>query len=189
MLVGCGGSQPQVRKLSEDAVIMAFGNSLTSGTGVGPGSSYPTVLQQLTGRAVVNAGVPGEVSASGLQRLPGVVDKARPALVILLHGGNDILRKRDLQETERNLRAMVGLLQERGIAVVLIGVPRPSLLLSTADFYDDVANDLDLPYDGNIVPELLGDNRYKSDTIHLNELGYRRLAEAVAGLLRRSGAL
>ena len=189
MLPACGESPPQITKLDDGATILAFGNSLTFGTGVSPDDSYPAVLKQLTRRTVINAGVPGEVSASGLQRLPDLVDESQPAIVILLHGGNDILRKKDLQETERKLRAMIELLRERGIPVVLIGVPRPGLFLSTADFYADLASDLDLPYDGDTLADLLGDNRYKSDTVHLNELGYRRLAEAVADLLRRSGAL
>ena len=62
-------------------------------------------------------------------------------------------------------------------------------MLSAAEFYETVAEDLAVPADLDIVPDLLGDNRYKSDLIHPNAAGYARMAEAVETLLREAGAL
>ncbi len=178
-----------MRPLAADAVILAFGDSLTHGTGAAPDQSYPAVLAARIGRRVVNAGVPGEVSADGLRRLPGLLEREKPALVLLTHGGNDLLRKLDPAATERNLREMVALARASGAEVVLIGVPRPGLFLGTADYYERIASDLELPFEGEVLADLLGDNSMKSDTVHPNAAGYARLAEAVEQVLREAGAL
>ena len=188
-LVACGGGDEPLPRLGPGEVILAFGDCLTFGTGARPEESYPAVLEALTGRPVVNAGVPGEVSEAGRRRLPGVLEQTRPRLVVLIHGGNDILRRVEPGTTERNLREMVGAARGAGAAVVLLGVPQPGLFLSAAGVYRRLAEELGLPYDGEAIPGLLGDNRMKSDAIHPNAAGYRQLAEAVRDLLREGGAL
>lgn len=188
LFCGCS-SVPQLPRLPADGVVLAFGDSITFGTGAKGGESYPAVLAQLIGRRVVNAGVPGEVTAEGLARLPGVLDRERPALVVLCHGGNDLLRRLDRGETAANLRALVRMVRERGIAVVLVGVPALDLSLSPPKFYREVADEFAIPYDGKTLPRILGKGSLKSDYIHPNAAGYRELAEALAKLLARSGAL
>ena len=79
--------------------------------------------------------------------------------------------------------------QARGVPVVLVGVPGPSLLLSSEDLYERVASDLGVPYEGRILPAILGDNTLKSDRVHPNGEGYRRLAEAISRLLDEAGAI
>jgi acyl-CoA thioesterase I len=190
MLLSCGcSSVPQLPRLPADGVVLAFGDSITSGTGAKPEERYPAVLAQLIGRKVVNAGVPGEVTAEGVARLPEVLDRERPALVVLCHGGNDLLRRLDGGETAANLRAMVRMTRERGIAVVLVGVPSPDLSLSPPKFYREVADEFSIPYDGTTLPRVLGKGSLKSDYIHPNAAGYCKLAESLAKLLARSGAV
>ncbi|MDX1435142.1 MAG: arylesterase [Gammaproteobacteria bacterium] len=188
-LAGCGEDPPALPPLAQDALVLAFGDSLTHGTGARPHESYPAVLAGRIGRDVVNAGVPGEVSAKGLARLERELDKRRPALLIICHGGNDILRKVDPEETERNLSAMIGLARERGVSVVMIAVPSIGLFLSPADVYGEVAEAAGVPLEDEILAEILGDNRYKSDHVHPNAAGYARMAEAIEALLRSSGAI
>lgn len=191
LLAACGGpAVPQVKPLSANAVVLAFGDSLTFGKGAKAAESYPAVLQQLIGRRVVRSGVSGEVSARGLRRLGQALDRHRPDLLVLCHGGNDILRRMDRQKAEANLRAMVKLARARGIDVVLVGVPEPGFFLSgSAEFYRRIAKDLALPYEDEAVAAILSDRALRSDRIHPNAKGYRRLAEAVAGLLRKAGAV
>ena len=187
-LGGCGGG-PKLEKLPPDAVILAFGDSLTYGTGAGEEASYPAQLEKLIGRKVVRSGVPGEVSAAGLARLPKVLDEHQPHLVILTHGGNDFLRKLDKQAAVANLRAMVKVVRDRGIPVVMVGVPEPGLLVSTAAFYEEIAGEFRLPYEGSILSTVLRDTSLKSDLVHPNAEGYRRIAEALSKLLREAGAV
>jgi lysophospholipase L1-like esterase len=187
-LAACS-APPSLPRLAPEAVILAFGDSITYGTGAEGAQSYPAALAALTGRRVVNAGVPGEVSGEGLARLPALLDEYRPQLLILIHGGNDLLRRGSPEELARNLRAMVEAARLRGIAVVLVGVPAPGLLLGVPEFYPRLAKEYKLPYDGETLRAIESDRALKSDPIHPNAEGYRRLAQRLAALLREAGAL
>lgn len=189
LLNGCGGGTPKVTKLAATDVVLAFGDSLTYGTGARAEDSYPAVLSQLLGRTVIRAGVPGEQTAGGLQRLPGVLDEHRPRLVIVCLGGNDMLRKGSPDVIETNLRAMLKEIRGRGLDAVLVGVPAPGLITSAPEFYEKLAREFAIPYEGKIVTSVLYKPELKSDPIHPNADGYRRMAEAIAKLLRDAGAV
>jgi lysophospholipase L1-like esterase len=180
---GCGDSA-QIKTLNPDSLVLAFGDSLTSGKGASDSDGYPAVLSQLTGHTVINAGVSGEGSASGLQRLPSVLKKHQPDLVILCHGGNDMLRKQHRDATVANLDAMITMIKQTGADVILVGVPEPGIFVNTASFYSDLAQTHGIPYEGEIVAKVLADASLKSDYVHPNARGYRTLAESVATLIR-----
>jgi acyl-CoA thioesterase-1 len=187
-LAACGKA-PTLAPLAPDAVVVAFGDSLTYGTGVAPEQSYPAQLERLIGRRVIDAGVPGEVSATGLERLPAVLDEHRPQLVILCEGGNDFLRQLGKRQAADHVRAMVRLAKSRGIDVLLLGTPQPSLTITPPEFYAEIAKELGVPYEGKVIGRIMRDETLKSDPIHPNAAGYRLIAESVAELLRKSGAL
>ena len=183
------GQRPKLERLPESAVVLAFGDSLTYGTGADEAESYPAQLQTLIGRRVVGAGVPGEVTSQALERLPGALDEYAPRLLLLCIGGNDFLRRLGNAQAERNVRAMVQLARSRGVAVVLIATPEPGLLPSPPAFYGAVARDFGLPYEDAVITEVLKDTSLKSDPIHPNARGYRLIAERVAERLKKSGAI
>ena len=135
------------------------------------------------------SGIPGEVSAAGLARLPDVLEATQPQLVVLRHGGNDFLRKLPDGEAAANVRAMVRLAREKGIPVVLLGVPKPGLAPAPAAFYAEIAQEFAVPYEGAILKTVLTDNALKSDWVHPNANGYARMAAAVADLLKKARAL
>lgn len=189
LLAGCGDKVPPVAKLAAGDVVLAFGDSLTYGTGAKPEDSYPAVLGALIGRTVVRAGVPGEQTAAGLQRLPGVLDEHQPRLVIVCLGGNDMLRKRPHDSVESNLRQILSLIKSRGIDAVLVGVPAPGLITSAPEFYEKLAKEFSVPYEGDIITSVLYKADLKSDPIHPNAAGYQKVAEAIAELLRNAGAI
>jgi lysophospholipase L1-like esterase len=189
VLAAACGDAPKLAPLAPDAVVLAFGDSLTYGTGASETESYPAQLEQLIGRTVVRAGVPGEVSAQALRRLPGALDEHRPQLIVLCIGGNDFLRNLGKAQAAANVQTMVSMARQRGIDVLLIGTPEKGLTVSPPGFYAEIAEQARIPYEGSVIGEILRNSEFKSDTIHPNARGYRLIAERVAALLRKSGAL
>jgi lysophospholipase L1-like esterase len=188
LLAACDRT-PTLPRLEPHDVIVAFGDSLTHGTGASAGEAYPAVLAALTGRSVINAGVPGDTTSSGLERLPAVLDEHKPRLVLLCLGGNDMLKKQHEAATENNLRLLVKTIRASGADVLLIGVPEPRLFGGTPDFYERLAEELGIPLEQDVFSRVLKDNRLKSDPIHANAAGYRLVAERLAERLREAGAL
>jgi len=180
---------PQLSPLADSDTIVAFGDSLTAGTGTSEELAYPAVLSGLIKHAVINAGVSGETSAEGLERLPDMLQDHNPKLVLLCLGGNDMLRKLDLAVTEANLRSMIQSIRAHGASVVLIGVPEPKLFSGPPALYRKLADDFKLPYEGEVFNKVLKNPRLKSDPIHANADGYRVVAERLAQLLKESGAI
>ncbi|MEN8176592.1 MAG: GDSL-type esterase/lipase family protein [Pseudomonadota bacterium] len=180
---------PALQPLSPDAVILAFGNSLTRGTGASAAKSYPHQLALLTGHTVINAGVPGELSAEGRKRLPALLEKYQPELVLLCHGGNDLIRRLDPDQLADNLKAMVAASREAGAQAVLLAVPDFGLLMSAADVYTEVAQSTGVPVETEAIPRVIRDRELKSDPIHPNGQGYAQVAEAVFRFLQEEGAL
>jgi len=189
-LISCSNSLPTLKPLSSNAVIVAFGDSLTFGTGTNSQTeSYPAVLQQLTGRTVINSGIPGEISQQGLLRLPLILEQTKPDLVVLCHGGNDLIRRLGNDQLKNNLDKMIQLIQQSGAEVVLIAVPRLSITLAVPELYAELATAYNLPIELTVLAELEGDSAMKSDTIHPNSAGYKLLAERIRGLIFTAGGI
>lgn len=167
--------------LPNNTKILAFGDSLTYGIGADKGMSYPAQLSKLLNLDIVSSGVPGEVSEDGLKRLEKIIDDINPDILILCHGGNDILRRYDLKITKQNLKAMIQMAKDRYIRVILIGVPRWNgfLGVKTAKFYDKLAKELSVEYEGEILETIENDRSLKSDQVHPNTKGYTKLAKAI----------
>ena len=185
----CSEEKSPLRPLSQSSTILAFGDSLTYGTGASKNESYPAILGQLTGIKVINEGVAGEVSGKGKNRLGKLLTKHQPNLVILCHGGNDLLQKIDNKKTISNLKSMITMIEDSGSEVVLLSVPRPGLILKAAPFYEEIATEMDIPLIAGLLSEILSNRGLKSDTAHPNEKGYRQMAQTVAELLKERKAI
>lgn len=187
------GKTAQLPSLDTDAVVLAFGDSLTYGTGAAQNKSYPVQLAGLIARKVVNAGVPGETTAGGRERLERVFKSVKPDLVLLCLGGNDFLRRQDREATRENLRAMLRWIQAQSIPVVLIAVPDFGIGLTgkvkPAGLYADLAKELDIPLLEKTLPRILAERSLKADTVHPNAEGYQQFAEDVARFLQNAGAV
>lgn len=189
LIFSCNEKETKLKHLSENDIILAFGDSITNGVGAEKNESYPAVLANLAKRTVIESGVPGETTEEGLIRLKDVLEKYNPSLVILCEGGNDMLRQMDLTKTKENLRNMVKFIKEKGSDVILIGVPKPGFIISVPNFYKEVADEFNIPYEGKILKDILTNNRLKADPIHPNKEGYKALAESIFKIMKKNGAL
>jgi lysophospholipase L1-like esterase len=109
--------------------------------------------------------------------------------LILIEGGNDILQNKSEPAIKSNLRKMIELAQSRGIPVVLIGVPQKRLFSDSAPLYQELAQDYQLVFDGDLIGSLIRSPSLKSDHVHFNTQGYRKMAESIYELLSDNGAL
>lgn len=144
LLAGCGTEAPapdrvaaadapmEAPVMGPERRILAFGDSLFAGYNVDKDDSYPAKLEAALrakgiNARVSNAGVSGDTTAAGLQRLAFTLDaqEARPELVIVELGGNDLLRNLPPSETRSNLSSMLDELAKRDIPVLLMGMRAP----------------------------------------------------------------
>lgn len=175
-------------------MIVAFGDSLTAGYGVGEGESYPARLQEELDRRgldyrVVNEGNSGDTTAMALSRVDMALSH-EPKWVILALGANDGLRGLPVESMELNLRRMVERFQNAGAKVVLAGMTLPrnygqEYISSFEAVFPRIARDFSLPLlpfllDGvAAAPELNQD-----DGIHPNATGNSIVADQVADFLQ-----
>ena len=189
----CLADTPTAAPASGDSArtILFFGDSLTSGYGLGREQAYPALVQARIDSLgwnfrVVNAGLDGETSAAGLRRVDWVL--RRPVDVFVLElGGNDGLRGLPLQQTESNLAAILARAKEKnpGVELVIAGMQLPPNLGPdyTGDFRD-IFPRLAEKSGALLIPFLLegvgGDPELMfSDGIHPNAAGHARVAAVV----------
>lgn len=189
ILLSCSEPKRMLQPLNEFQPILSFGDSLTFGYGAAKNKSYPAQLSKLIDKEVINEGINGELSHDGLLRLEKLLDKHQPQLLLLCHGANDMLQKRNLDKMADNLRAMILLAQQRDIQVVLFAVPNTTLLLSPIKQYQEIADEMNVLVDNELFADTLKQPRLHSDLIHPNALGYQQIAEQVAQLLAQHGAI
>jgi acyl-CoA thioesterase-1 len=174
--------------------IVALGDSLTAGLGVDPARNYPSVLQRKLDAAgylyrVVNAGVSGDTSAQGLNRLAGVRNY-HPVVVILSLGANDGLRGIPVSATSSNLDKIITRLKEDGSRVILLGMQMPpnygaEYTRSFSAAYPDLAAKHDIPLVPFMLEGVAGNNRFnQEDGIHPTAEGYEIVAENVWKVLK-----
>lgn len=193
LLTACSESQHPA--IPAGTTVLVLGDSVSFGTGAGKGEDYPTLLAARTGWNVVNAGIPGDTTAGGLQRLPELLEEHAPGLVLIELGGNDFLRRVPQKDTAANLQAMVAQVRAKGIPVVLLAMPQPNLFgaalrsLSDEPMYEAIAGETQTPLISDVFSGVLSKNELKSDPIHPNAAGHRQVAELLTAALREQGFL
>jgi lysophospholipase L1-like esterase len=173
--------------LNPESLVLAFGDSLTYGKGA-PTQSYPVQLQGLIGMKVINEGISGETSARGLNRLPSLLQKYHPSLLILCHGGNDLIQKKSKELLKKNLRKMIQISKASGTKVLLIGIPNFKMIrFSTEPLYEELALQEQVLYEGGVLATIENNSELKSDRIHPNAKGYALMAKTFAQVLKDNG--
>lgn len=164
--------------------VVAFGDSLTTGFGSGgPGRDYPAVLSGLIGREVINLGVNGDTVSRAYGRIEKL-EALSPSVVLLLLGGNDLLRRANLDESFALLGEMIRRIQSGGALVVLLGIDGLPLAAPLGKRYLETARTTGALLVPDILKDILGKGSLMADGIHPNGEGYRIMAERVAKALK-----
>lgn len=188
-------SDKQYTALPANANVLILGDSLSYGTGAAKGEDYPSLLAASTGWNIINAGVPGDTTAGGLDRLPHLLETQQVDLLVVELGGNDFLRRLPADETRKNLHAILAEAQANNIQSILIGIPQFTPLgaavgnLSDHVIYQELAEQTDTPLIEGLFSKVLANNALKSDPIHPNAEGYRMVAEHLRESLAQKGFL
>lgn len=194
-LAGCRSAAPAGPPLAAGASVLAFGDSLTFGTGTDPGSAWPVRLARASGWRVTNAGRPGATTDTGLQALGGALAESRPGAVLLGLGGNDFLRGVEAARTEANLVELVARCRAADARVLLIAVPRPSVFaaaaraLSDHPVFEAVGRRSGTPVLADAWSDVLSTPALRADPIHANAQGHERFAVLLTARLRELGWL
>lgn len=192
--VACSSGE-KLAAVPTGATVLILGDSLSYGTGAAKGEDYPTLLAQRTGWDIINAGVPGDTSAEGLTRLPRLLEKYQPTLLMIELGGNDFLRNINISQTEANLRAIIQAAQSKNIQTVLIAIPENQPVkaalggLSDHPIYPKLAEENNIPLVEDIFSDVLSKNALKADYIHPNAEGYKVVEEQLRAALNEIGLL
>lgn len=191
-LSACGDA-PRFDPLPAGATVLAFGDSVTYGTGAGRGEDYPSRLAALTGWQVRNAGIPGDTAREATARIADALAETGAALAIIELGGNDFLRRRAGADVKEDLRAIIRSTRAAGAIPVLVGVPQASVLgaatgrLRDSPIYAELAEEEQVLLIDGAFADVLSDAALRADPIHPNAEGYRILAGKIADALGRAG--
>ena len=171
--------------LSAGQKIIAFGDSLTYGTGASSGKDYPSQLSKMISRPVINAGVPGDTAAEALKRLEKDVLAYSPDIVLITLGGNDLKNGIDADTAFENLNMIVNLIQNQGARVIIGGLSIPFRDRGFGKGFKKLADQTGATLIPNILEGILGNRKLMSDPIHPNDAGYKILAERFHEAMQR----
>ena len=175
------------------STLLVLGDSISAGYGLANlRDGWVALLEAAVatgGSRVVNAGVSGDTTAGGLVRLPRLIEKNTPDIVIIELGGNDGLRGISLSEMDRNLREMILMSREAGAIPVLLGMQMPpnfghQFAERFQSTYAQIAKDLSVVFvEGFLkgvgdVPDMM-----QPDAIHPNEKAQMILKDKVLGVV------
>ena len=190
---------PQAWAQAKAPVILVVGDSLSAEYGVKRGTGWVSLLQEKLKAAnrseiMVNAGISGDTTAGGRSRLPALLRRHQPTIVIIELGGNDALRGMPLSTTQANLAAMARASREAGAQVMLVGMEMPPnygarYTQQFRDLFKTVAKEENTA----LVPFLLAGvadrpdalTLFQSDRIHPNESAQPILADNVWPTLQK----
>ncbi len=167
-------------RASSGVNIVCLGDSLTQGIGATKGHDYPSLLSQVLGRPVINAGVDGDETADALKRLESDVLAKDPRVVIVELGANDFLDKQPLEQAFENLDEIVRRIESHGAMVVLVGLAPGSLGDALQPSYDAIINKYHVAFVPKVLDDVITNPTLKSnDHLHPNDRGYALIGERI----------
>lgn len=193
LVFGACARKPKLTAIAPGKGVLAFGDSVTFGTGAASGEDWPTLLAQRTGWRITNGGIPGDTAEAGQSRLQALLDEHQPVLVILEIGGNDFLRRRPPKAVKADLRRLIQAARQAGAQVVLVAVPELSLLGIVArkpadsPIYRELGDEEKVPVIDDVFSDVLGRPELCADQIHPNAQGYQVMAAGIHAALKTLG--
>jgi len=179
------------RKLSEESVLICYGDSLTAGYGAPTGRSYPDYLQSKLKLKVINKGVSGDTTGSALKRFKIDVLDNEPDIVIVELGANDLLQGIKTSETKDNLNYIVDELLRKNIRVYVVKFYANQLIFNilkndSKKEFDEIFEELEEKEGVYIIEDIWKGvwNKHMYDNIHPNEIGYQKMGEIYLEELR-----
>jgi lysophospholipase L1-like esterase len=176
-------SAPVSARPTAGSRVIAFGDSLVAGNGTTAGGDFTSVLAQRLGVPILNAGRPGDTTATALDRIDADVLSRDPRVVIVLLGGNDLIRRAPREQTVANLRSIVERIRARGAAVILVGFSVGWFDPLTAELRR-IADETSAVFVPDVLDDVIGRADRMADAIHPNNAGHKIMADRIEPVLR-----
>ena len=173
---GCG--RTPLNAGSGGDVIIAFGDSLTAGTGAAAAQSYPAALEDMVKMPVINMGVSGDSARAGANRKTEMA-RRRPYMVLIEFGGNDALRGRPLGETQTAIAELIDYAQKAGAIAVVVDTGGNFKMSPYTKMMKKLAKQKRALFVEGIMDGIFYNPQLKSDAIHPNAAGYKLIAEKI----------
>jgi len=168
---------------NNNSEIIAFGDSLVSGVGSESNRGFVRELEVFTNTNIINMGISGDTTRDALARIDDVL-KRNPKMVLISLGGNDSIQHVPAKAARKNLDKIVSQIQNTGSMVIILGVPAAPGVSGYKNLYKEVAEDHRAAYVPNILAGLIGRDEFMADLIHPNDLGYIKVAEKIAPIMK-----
>jgi acyl-CoA thioesterase I len=163
--------------------ILAFGDSLVLGVGATQGNDFISRISRELNVPIINMGRSGDTTSASFSRVDSAL-ATNPDIVLLLLGGNDAIRRVPIEETEENLRRLVGIFHDAGAVVVLIGVRGGITNDPYSNMYRRISRETGSILVTDVLRGLFGDRRYMADAVHPNDAGHEVIARRITLQLR-----
>ena len=178
---------------SNDSTILIIGDSLSAGLGVAYNQSWPSLLQDRLDKdgykiKVVNAGISGDTTAGGKERLPKLLSQYAPEIVVIELGGNDGLRGTSIDSIESNLRSMIEATLNHEAKIILIGMQLPpnygnAYATSFQNLFPKLASEYELVLVERLIQRMMNEVWQQSlmqmDGIHPNAKGHTQIENLI----------
>jgi len=177
LLAACGREAARHATVPSGATVLALGDSLTFGTGAAENMDYPSQLSRMISKPIINAGVPGDTTATAMARLEEDVLLRSPRIVLITLGGNDLKNRLSKETAYQNLKEIIVSIQEQGALVIVGGISIPFWGRGFGEMYQQVCKETQALLIPNLFDGIIGDKSLMSDPIHPNNAGYKVIAE------------